>query len=370
MSDNPRVPGHPSDVPSSRAAGRIADSVAASSSSDSGTPQPPPSSPLSSHNKLSTRNIIIGAIVTIITSTTVFYLTQNLKRPEENRFSTTKEATTAAWRSYVAYENIYTKNTLSLSKNTGGVSLDSVLKSFKKESDKFQKDVIDLASAKKIDKDLIKALNRRLDNEKSSIPVLEQYYKNIDRINNSKGSLKEKKDALVNEMTRYSGFTKGFFERAVNDIQIIAETLSKRYGEEYSMNDFLIVQMEPQIVKTNDSVINVLRHVEIDSNGHWVQRMATVLVKEKDIIGNWNADGQVFTFEKNGKMAWVLGNGDKATGTWKIENNKLRLDGIMTRTQQKGYWIFSVSDMTGNSFTITSEKDNTISYYLVRIIQS
>ncbi len=366
MSDNPRVPGHPSDVPSSRAAGRTTDSSDSSMKAGPGSPMASP--PVSSPNKIHTRNIIIGAVVTIITSTTVFYLTQNLKKPEENRFSTTKEATTAAWRSYVTYENIYTKNTLSLSRNTVGVSLDSVLKSFKKESDKFQKDLIDLASGKKMDKDLIKAMNRRLDNEKSSIPVLEQYYKNIDRINNSKGSLKEKKDALVNEMARYSEFTKSFFERAVNDIQLIAETLSKRYGEQYSMNDFLIVQMEPQIVKTNDSVINVILNMEIDSNGNLVQKINTVIVKEKDIIGNWNADGQVFTFEKNRKMAWVLGNGDKTTGTWKIEDNILRLDGTLPRIKQKGSWRFYVSNITENSLTLISAKDNTVIYFLVRIV--
>lgn len=365
MSDNPRTPGHPSDLPSSRVTGRITDSTGSSSNSGSSTPVPSP--PVSSPNKINIRNIIIGAIVTVITSTTVYYLTQNLKKPEENSFATTREATTAAWKSYLAYENIYTKNTLSLSKNTGGLALDSLLKTIKKESDKFQKDLIDLASGKKIDKDLIKAMNRRLDNENSSFPVLEQYYKNIDRINKSNGSFKEKKDALVNEMSRYSEFTKGFFERSVNDIQVIAETLSKRYGEEYSMNDFLVVQMEPQIVKTNDSVINVLRNIEFDSTGNVVQKVNPVSVKEKDITGSWDADGQVFTFDKNGKMAWVLGNGEKSAGTWKIEDNLLRLEATLASTRQKGFWRFYVLNITENSFTLVSAKDNTVIYYLVRI---
>ncbi len=368
MPDNPRVPGHPSDVPSSRATGRITDS--STSSLNTGSTTPIPSPPVSSSSKIHTRNVIIGAIVTIITSTTVFYLTQYLKKPEGDSFLTTKAATTAAWKSYMAYENIYTKNTLSLTKNARGISRDSLLKEIKKESDKFLKDVADLATGKNIDKDLIKAMNRRLDNETSSFPALEQYYKNLDRINKSNGSPKEIKDAWVNEMTRYSEYTKGSFERAVNDIQVIAETLSKRYGEQFSMNDFLVVQIEPQLTKTNDSVITVLRNIEIDSNGNVVQKVNTVIVKEKDIIGNWDADGQLFTFDKNGKMAWVLGNGEKSTGTWKIEDNILRLDATLARTQQKGFWRFYVSNITENSLTLISAKDNTVIYYLVRIAHS
>ncbi len=365
MSDNPRIPGHPSDVPSSRAAGRIADS--AGSSLNTGAAAPVTSPPVSSSNKIHTRNIIIGAIVTIITSTTVFYLTQYLKKPEENIIYKTKEATTSAWKSYMAFENIYTKNTLSLTRNARGFSRDSLLKEIKKESDKFLKDVADLVTGKNIDKDLIKALNRRLDNETSSFPVLEQYYKNLDRINKTNASPKEMKDALVNEMARYSEYSKGSFERAINDIQVIAETLSKRYGEPFSMNDFLIVQIEPQLTKTTDSVINVLRNIEIDSNGNLVQKINTVIVKEKDIIGNWDADGQLFTFDKNGKMAWVLGNGEKTTGNWTIEDNILRLEAIFTRIKQKGSWRFYVSNITENSLTLISAKDNTVIYYLVRI---
>jgi hypothetical protein len=213
----------------------------------------------------------------------------------------------------------------------------------------------------------MKALKRRLDNETKSFPALEQYYKNWDRILKSNASPREKKDEVVNEMTRYNEFTKGFFERSVNDIQLIAETLSKRYGEEFSMNDFLIVQIEPQLIKTTDSVINVLRNIEIDSAGHVVKKENTVLVKEKDITGNWDADGQLFTFDKNGKMAWVLGNGEKTTGTWKIEDNLLILEGTLDRLKQKGMWRFIVSNITENSLTFISAKDNTVIYFLVRI---
>ncbi|HWR31890.1 MAG TPA: hypothetical protein VN451_00075 [Chitinophagaceae bacterium] len=369
MADNPRNPQQYSDIPSSRYSG--------------GGPNPASPSPGSSHNpsaqpqstvpptKIHLRNLLIGGGITIITSTVVFLITQNLKKPEVDSFLATKQATSTAWNSYVGYENIYTNNTLSISKNAGKVTLDSVLKEFKDESNKFQRDVEDLARSRKIDSDLKKVFARRLDNERSSMPVLEQYYANLAKINKNNIPVKEKKDALVNEMARYNEYVKGFYERAINDIQGIAEVLSKRYDQKFSINDFIIVQMHPQLIKTNDSLINVLRNIQLDSNGQVITpETVPVIVKAKDIIGNWNANGQVFTFEKNGKMAWIIGNGEKVTGTWKIENNKLRLDGTIEGEVKKGYWLFFVSDITENSFTIISEKDNNIGYGLVRIIQN
>ena len=370
MSENPRIPDHHSDIPSSRHSGGGPNPA---SPSQGNSYNPPPSQQSNMpQSKIHVRNLLIGALVTVFTSTVVFLITQYLKKPETDTFLTTKQATSSAWSSYVGYENIYTSNSLSITKNSGLASLDSVLKEIKKESAKFQRDVEDLAKKKKIYDDLIKVLKRRLENEKTSMPVLEQYYANLDKINKSNAPAKEQKDALVNEMARYNDYVKGFYERAITDIQGLAEVLSKRYDQKFSMNDFLIVQLQPQFIKTNDSIINVLRNIQLDSNGLVIPPTTTtpVIVKTKDIIGNWNANGQVFTFEKNGKMVWIIGNGEKATGTWKIENNKLRLDGIIDGEEKKGYWIFLVSDITKNSFTIISEKDNTIGYGLVRIIQN
>lgn len=370
MADNPRNPEHHSDIPSSRHAGGTSNPASPSPGSGyNSSGQPQSATPAT---KIHVRNLLIGGGITIITSTIVFLITQYLKKPETDSFLATKQITSTAWNSYVGYENIYTNNTLSIGKNPGNVSLDSILKDMKKESEKFRRDVEDLAKTKKIDNDLKKALNRRLENEKISMPEVEQYYANLNKINNSNATPKEKKDALVAEMTRYSEYTKGFYERAINDIQGIAEVLSKRYDAKFSMSDFIIVQLQPQLIKTNDSIINILRNIQLDSNGQVITPPATtpVIVKAKDIIGHWNANGQVFTFEKNGKMTWIIGNGEKVSGTWKIENNKLRLDEVIEGSEKSGYWLFSVSDITENSFIIISEKDNTIGYGLVRIIQN
>ncbi|NOT49781.1 MAG: hypothetical protein HOP10_00715 [Chitinophagaceae bacterium] len=356
MPDNPRGQDN-TDIPSSRSSAGMPH---AAGSSHGGGYTPPP--PAHSGSSPRVKNIIIGSIVTIATSTIVFLITQNLKKPDVD----VKQKTTAAWNSYVGYENIYTSNVMSLSKDSSLTSFDAILKAFRTESEKFQRDVSDLADEKNIDKDLKKVLLRRLENERASLPVLEAYYTNMKKIDTADMTMKERVTATADEMSRYNEHVKGLSERAVNDIKGIAEVLSKRYDQKFLMSDFLIIEMSPKFIKTTDSMVNVLRSIEFDSNGNLLTEQV-IIIKEKDIIGNWNADGAVFTFEKNGKMAWVIGGGQKATGTWKIEDNKLRLDGSINNST-KGYWLFNVTEVSENSLFLESVKDENIYYSLVRII--
>lgn len=361
MSENPRGDQH-TDIPSSR----HTETPSPSGSSYGGGYNPPPQQSSNPPSKR-LKTIILGSLVTIITSTIVFLITQSLKKSEGSSSESQKQATTSAWNSYVGYENIYTSNILSISKDSSYTSIDSVLSGYKRESEKFQRDVGDLATEKKIDKDLRKVLTRRLENERASIPVLETYYANMKKINEGKMTMKERVTALIGEMSRYNDHTKGLYDRAINDIKGIAEVLSKRYDQKFSMEDFLIVKITPQLIKTNDSLVNEFRRLDFDSSGNLLT-MPNIILKEKDIIGNWNADGAVFTFQKDGKMSWVIGGGQKATGTWKIVNNQLRLDGSINNLPQKGFWLFDVTEVSESSLFLVSAKDENVYYSLVRII--
>jgi hypothetical protein len=362
MSDNPRVPGHPSDVPSSRASGRITDSPA--SSLNTGLATPIPSTPVSSPGK-TPRNIIIGAIVTIITSTTVFYLTQYLnKKSDGNDFLRTKEATTAAWKSYVAYQNAYTENTLSFEKDILARGYDVYLIGMKKESAKFQKDVKDLANTQNIDKDLAKALNRSIENQNDLIPEAEKYIKTVKQIFTSKKSLEEIRQNFIDEEIKRIVYSKGTFERSVNDVKEIAKTLSERYGQSFSMNDFTIVQIFPQKMKTEDSLLNVLR------NGpHFADTSHIIYathVDPKALIGNWEGNGDTILLKKDNTMIFKLSTGYKATGTWAIENKELRLNEFGTDGKEKFISFFKLSDITANSFTATRDQFPFDTYSVVR----
>ncbi|HMU47195.1 MAG TPA: hypothetical protein PKC72_12565, partial [Chitinophagaceae bacterium] len=113
MSDNPRIPGHPSDMPSSRSSGNI------SNNPQQSVPYSPPPTvqPVGNQGKHQTRNIILGAIVTVLTSTLIYYLTVFQNKPKQGSagFYEIKEATTNAWNRYVTVDNIYYKNIIELS---------------------------------------------------------------------------------------------------------------------------------------------------------------------------------------------------------------------------------------------------------------
>ncbi len=370
MPDNPRIPDHPSDIPSSRATGRINDLPA--SSSGSGPASSVPSTPVSSTNKIQTKNIIIGAIVTIITSTTVFYLTQYISRKQDgNQFSRIKEATTAAWRSYIGYENVYAKNTLSYQQTAQVEGRDAYLKGVKLESEKFQKDILDLQKRKFIDEDLLKTFRKRIDNEKNTMGMIENYFERIREIETGNLSLKEKKDTLTFEMIRWTNLYKGSFERAVNELKEITKILADRYGGTFSVDEFLVVQMAPQMMKSNDSLLNVLQNIVIDSSGNILRDKNYITgIDPENLAGKWSTEGATITLTKNRKMTWLVSNGSKAEGTWKIENDQLKIQATTYPEKRKANWTFNLTALSDNTFSIVLDSPPYNSYSLIRIIEN
>jgi hypothetical protein len=335
----------------------------------------PPPAPQPPNNQL--RNIIIGAIVTICSSVLIYYLTTYMNKSKTESGSADwremKENTVSAWRSYMAYENTYTKNLLSFEKTVAQDGMDSYIDGMNKESEKFTNDVGDLAQSKDVDKDLIKALHRRLDNEKTSLKKANDYYASLKTILAKKGDVNKIRSEFVNAELQWNRYYKGAFERAINDIQEIAKTLTEKYGQSFSMDDFLVVQIMPQRMKTNDSLIAVLQNIVLDSTGNIISNNnvpTTAYAKNvdpKDITGTWNADGDVFSLLPNGKMTWVLEDGSRASGNWKLENDKLKVNAVLEKNNQKQMWIFNLSGITGNSFTITLDASPYNTYNFVRI---
>ena len=91
-------------------------------------------------------------------------------------------------------------------------------------------------------------------------------------------------------------------------------------------------------------------------------------LKDTDITGNWNVDGNSISFQKNGKITWVLPGGAAATGTWKIEAGKIRADVIIDKTQKQATWYMRVSSLTSSSLTLTNALAPYDTYHLVRIL--
>lgn len=367
MSDNSRFPGHPSDMNSSRSTG-------GSGISSQHTTPPPVSyqpSPSSAPNH-QTRNVILGAVATIITSTVIYYLTVYMNRPnagDGKNYPVIKEATVEAWKSYKAYENTYVNNVISFQKTfKENNSIEGLSDGVNGESKKFTKDLTTLSKTENIDPDLVIAFNRRIENEKNALLKINEYYANVKRIIGSGANIKKIKEDYVAEELRWSLYSRGTFERSINDINEIAKILSERYVQPFSLNDFLIVQIYPQLQKTYDSVINVLKNTNIDSNGNVIQTNFATHLSKKDLEGNWNVEGDVVSLKKDGSLTWTLVNGKKATGTWKIVDNKLKIEATFLETIEKVNYTYRVSNLTATSYTVSQSEPPFLQYDATRIV--
>ncbi len=374
MPDNPRFPEHHSDIPSSRHSefepNPASPSPGKSYQSD---PQQTGGNP---PTKVHVKNLLIGGVITILTSTIVFYITQIMNRKSDtSEFSRTKDITVAAWKSYMSYENVYTKNMQTYESafyQNGDFS--AYITGMKTESAKFSKDVTDLAATQKMDNDLAKILNRRLVNEKSSIENAEKYFMALQKIvEDSSNNLKHWRQDYINQELQWNDFYKGMYQRSVNDIKEIAGTLTERYKEPFSLDDFLVVQLQPQRLKTNDSLSDILRHTVVDSAGHIVRNTDEAglpfltVIRREDIIGAWDADGQGVSFTEKGKMSWTLSTGERASGPWQVEGDKIRVDAVTEKNNKKVTWYFKVSNLTASSLTLTHAQSPYDSYHLVRV---
>lgn len=374
MSENPRLPGGPSDGSSYRTDDGRVQHTNPTPVNVYNTPANAPA-PASGNSHL--KNLIIGSIITAVASISVYYATVYMNRTKDsNTAANEKTATKKVWQSFVAYENTYTRNLMTFEESfIRNANFDEYLGGLRTESAKFSKDLGDVIKLKDIDIDLVKAMNRRLENERVSLSKAEQFITNLQSIlKDTTLSAKLSTEKYIMEQLRWNQEYKGMYERAVNDIREIAKTLSDRYGEKFSMDDLLILQMMPQKMKTNDSIIAILQNVVVDENGKVVRKadpdgydFVKTLTK-KDIVGSWNADGNAITIKEDGKLIWVLPNGSKASGTWSINENLLVAKVLIENNRKKAEWHFYVSRPAANTFTLTNADPPNEAYHMVRLL--
>ncbi|MBK6829059.1 MAG: hypothetical protein IPG86_20360 [Chitinophagaceae bacterium] len=175
MSENPRIPGNPSDGISSRTdEGRVQHTNPTPVNVYNTAANAPTPSSGNSHLK----NLIIGSIITAVASISVYYATvyMNRSKGSNESFEETRQATSSAWGSLVAYENAYARNLLSFEKTfVANANFTEYLSGLKTESSKFSRDLGDISKLKNLDIDLVKAINRRLDNERVALGKAEEF---------------------------------------------------------------------------------------------------------------------------------------------------------------------------------------------------
>ncbi len=324
-------------------------------------PSSPPTPKSPNHPSTIARNIIVGAITTIIGSTAVYFITRGKPNPHSDLevLLMTKESTIEGWKSYVTFENAYAKKSLSLLSDfqTGTMNVEDFTAESQRESNKFKSGIEELITKKNIDKDFIQALKNRLDNENASMPILLKYMHFIKSIRDTNLTDAEKIKALQDESTKWAAQSTGMTDRAITDIEDIAKTLSERYGQTFAMTDFIVYNF---VMRQRDS-LNTIKTAKTGTDKTGVRVDTTASAKEVVptstlFVGKWEANspnGADIDLAKTGKLFWhVLSNGDHISGTWKFIKDKLYMYPVNDETGKKATWIFELSNVRQNSFTM------------------
>lgn len=358
--------------------------------SDTHMPPPLPSGAPTSvkgHATNMARNVTVSVLSTVIGASMIWLLGFN--HGGSSGFLEIKDATVSAWKSYETYENSYTKNSESLLQDLvhGNIGFDEFLKQVHIESDKFLTSVGELTRKKDVDKDLIIALKRRIDNEKLSMPPLDDYINQLKNIVNGNMGADEKKTALNNANVKWVSVSDGKFQRAITDISEIAKTLSERYAQSFSMDDFLVIKLYNQNKKTADSLHN-LNQNNVGNNPNNNNNSGNVVPNDPNsttqnnnvnapvnnttmdgstFVGEWDTNNTGLDLNKDGSMYWAPDSGSSVSGTWRFDNSQLYMYPKATTKIPNGtIWIFNLSNVTPNSFTMKLANQPNIIYYLIR----
>jgi len=366
MPDNPRISGHPSDMPSSRTPDQTSGS---GYSQNNYTPPPPPQGPQpGSSGNNQTRNILIGTIATIIASTSVYYLTQyinNRKTDSTPSSLVMKEATTNAWKRYVTMENIYYKAAIGITdyksivvdEETTFTVVDKFVTDLAREADIFKKDAAKIAKEKNVDPALTTMLNRRIDRQTEFIDLIRTFVAKAKGIYNKTRDTATR-DKKINTATAALTYNmKLLYEKAATEIEELSKTLSATYAIPFDPNEVQIFSD----YKKNISGPNSLDEETIDTASYLTN------FDSRSLVGNWDDHGNKISLLKDNTFNYSLLNGEKAAGSWKIEGGKLRLDAVHPSTKQQLLWLFRIKDITANSFTMTLNISPFDTYHLERV---
>jgi len=354
MPDNPRIPGHPSDIPSSRSSG---DASITPHQSAPYTPPPAPPQHSSGKNNNS-RTIIFGSLVTVLTSTLIYYLTvfQNKPKTGAADFYKIKESTINGWKQYVTIDNIYYKNILTISADTS-FSLKPV--SFKreimKESGIFKKDVEAITKNELIDASLKAMVNRRVARQNEFEGILIEFCDKLENLLKTNYDSLERVKRMTPILKKYFADSKRMFDKGIQELEDNCKTLSQTYGQDFNPNDLL---MYVDYKKT---------YVGYDISNASDNTSTTLTSQERKMLpGTWKDGNNILTLNENGAMQFSIATGDQATGTWTIDGDILKLDATSTITKAKTIFLFKLSDIKKNSFTMSRTSAPFDSYHPTR----
>lgn len=322
------------------------------------------------------KNILISVITTVTGAFAVYFLGFNNKGSGPNKLET-EERTIETWKTLVTIENIYTKNTTILLRDA--LRLGNFIEAgeeSERESKKMVTSLRGLADKPGIDVDLKTLLERRIMDEESQRPLMKGFYLHlenlVDRAVEEKWVDAQMMDSLLTYMNNFNEQNKGLSDRVVADAETLASLLAERYDYPFNVEDFLIVQ----IVRNKLDVTGLLedeknkpvvKEGKIPGKTGSLGALKNVEKPADYFAGEWNANGAKITFERNGKLSWIVPNEDAhAIGSWKFDDDKLTMNVTNSQTGKKAVWVFNLSGVDEKSFSMVLNKEPYNYYRLVR----
>jgi hypothetical protein len=332
--------------------------------------------------------ILIPVITTVLGATAIYFLGFNKKsgRSDMEKLLITKEATIKAWKSFVTTQNIANKNTKSLSDEYGekiadeakqnGFSkgLASIISDYKdemiRESKKASKDIEDILKIDDIDEGFVSMMNRALDNNRDQEKKAGQVLDDLISIARSDLSAEEKAEKWKKQSEKIATMAEKIEERAANEAEAIAKTLTERYNQPFDLNelDVYVEYKKGKDKKTTDDddvkpkVDDGTTPVNPNGGNEYVEPVDhnqgnvsnnTIEPTEELLTGEWDMTGGALELSANGTMYWSFDTKGYTSGKWKLVDGKLQMNATNPDTKKTSILIGFLSNVTRTSFTMT-----------------
>lgn len=322
---------------------------------------------IGNESKTVIKNIIISVVTTVTGAFAVYYLGFNNKGSGPSKLEM-QERTVETWKTLVTVENIYTKNSSVLARDAMRLgNFQEAYSETERESKKFVNSLKGLVENEGIDKDLKSLIERRISNEESQLPMVKRFYDTLDSTINAAVDKdwtdQQAMDTIMLRVAEFTERTKGVAERSVMDSEALAAVLSERYDHPFNVEDFLIVQivrkkLDPLAMLDDEKNKPLSKDGKLTGKTGSLGALANVEQPADYFAGTWDASGATITFEKNGKLTWVVsGNNREAIGTWKFEDTRLTMDVKNAATGEKAFWTFNLSGVEEKTFSMVLSKE-------------
>ncbi|HMU45310.1 MAG TPA: hypothetical protein PKC72_03030, partial [Chitinophagaceae bacterium] len=229
-----------------------------------------------------------------------------------------------------------------------------------KESGIFKNDTEEIMNTGDIDASLKAMMKRRIERQNEFEVIMSEFCDKVDVLKKSNFDKAEKTKRTTAYAQKFFNDSKRMYDKGILEIEDICHTLEQTYVQKFDPNDLLVyVDYKESYTSQKDSVSN-----SADDE----TSTKPVTEEEKNyLVGDWDDNGNTISLEKSGAMKYSMASGDNGNGTWKIENNKLRIDSHSNLTQLNYTWYLKLSDIKKNSFTMTLTAKPYDTYHLKRV---